>query len=258
MFSSIKNLSNAFNQNEIKLSLLLVENNTKAIPNIKSNNTILNIKKQKNISQRERIENKIEKWKNLSKTIQNKKIEKNEKNEKLVKAITSTKTKKNLKPRNTKITTEIKKKPEMEIKPEKSPVSTSKKISKQFNRRNLSKQYQGKEILNEKNDIERNGRSLERWPSGFSKHPFSVNNGFNNSLNSPESMRFGQGIQNLSQGSLGGSFPRGSNYQVIGSRGNHCGYPGMQPPSMGLFNGSFNRPGVRGNFYSARGGNGFW
>lgn len=129
------------------------------------------------------------------------------------------------------------------------PNSTAKK--NKFSRRGQSKQFPN----NHGTTTPRTGgRSLERWPNipntnfpfgdnMFNQHKLGHSNSrgaLNNNLSS---------ISNRSSG-RGGAF-RGSNYQVFGPGG---AYPGMKPPSVGLFNNHFSGS---GGYFGGR-GNGFW
>lgn len=123
-------------------------------------------------------------------------------------------------------------------------------------RRIKSKQYPATSVkqANDKN-IKVTGKSLERWRNT------SVNLNQNRKGNSQKGTsnnglvkRSSKNIINKNIGcgssrSIGGGFPRNSNYNVVGSNA----FPGMKPPSVGLFNNHF----TGSNYFNTR-SNGFW
>lgn len=106
----------------------------------------------------------------------------------------------------------------------------------------------------------RAGRSLEKWP-GMSKNQFSISkDSYKKKFASPDSLRYGKVMSSRGKvnhntstiSNLGDGVFRGSNFQSLGG---HV-FPGMKPPSMGLFNNHFN--GNSGGYFGGRGTAGFW
>lgn len=129
-------------------------------------------------------------------------------------------------------------------------------------RRSKLKQYTSSTVNRIKNEKARkaSGKSLEKWPRVSSKLHHSKQKSNRSILNSQgiknevivkrsSKTSINQNIGSGSSRSIGG-FPRNSNYKMVTNNA----FPGMKPPSVGLFN---NNIFSGSNYFNTR-GNGFW